>query len=266
MIKGRIFEPHQLSGTASSVFGAPMLCKAEVQHHHPIKDYRQPVSCDLYKQNGRDPLSGLLQPGNLTVELEPAAKHIPACRVIPGKENTVADQESRASRDRCDWMLNPHVFNQIQSLMGPCEMDLFALHLTKQLQRFFSWRPDPEAEGTDAFSQNWVMAKCYASPPWCLIAQCLSQVRRQMARMVIITPLWNSQPWFPTILGPLENFPRLLPVRTDLVVLPTMQEFVMKQGVPELVAWPISGDPLHHKEFLQWLQSSSCLPGDLIEL
>ena len=127
----------------------------------------------------------------------------------------------------------------------------------------FSWRLDPEAEGTDAFSQNWAMAKCYANPPWCLIARCLSQVRRQMARMVIITPLWNSQPWFPTILGLLENFPRLLPARTDLVVLPTMQEFVMKQGVPELVAWPISGDPLHHKEFLQRLQSSSCLLGEL---
>ena len=80
VVKGRIFEPHQLSGTASSFFGTPVLCKAEVQHHHPVKD-GQPVSCDLYKQNGRDPLSGLVQPGNITVELEPAAKHIPACRV-----------------------------------------------------------------------------------------------------------------------------------------------------------------------------------------
>ena len=50
----------------------------------PRYDYSvsgQPVSCDLYKQNGRDPLSGLVQPGNITVELEPAVKHIPACRV-----------------------------------------------------------------------------------------------------------------------------------------------------------------------------------------
>ena len=25
----------------------------------------------------------------------------------------------------------------------------------------------------------------------------------------------------------------------------------MNQGVPVLVAWPISGNPLHHEEFLQ---------------
>ena len=57
---------------------------------------------------------------------------------LPGKENTVADQESRTMRDRCDYMLNPHVFNQIQSQMGPCIIDLFASHLTRQLPRFYS--------------------------------------------------------------------------------------------------------------------------------
>ena len=84
VVKERIFEPHQLSGTASSVFAASMLCKTEAQHHHSVKD-GQPISCDLHKQNGRDPLSGLVQPGNLTVELEPAAKHTPASRVPPGE-------------------------------------------------------------------------------------------------------------------------------------------------------------------------------------
>jgi len=32
-----------------------------------------------------------------------------------GKENTIADEESRTVRDRCDWMLNPGVFNLIQA-------------------------------------------------------------------------------------------------------------------------------------------------------
>lgn len=34
--------------------------------------------------------------------------------------------------------------------MGPLEVDLFASHLSRQLPRFYSWRPDPEAEATDA--------------------------------------------------------------------------------------------------------------------
>ena len=34
----------------------------------------------------------------------------------------------------------------------------------------------------------------------------------------------------------------------------------MPQGCPSLVAWPISGNPSHHEEFLQKLQNS--YPGD----
>ena len=57
--------------------------------------------------------------------------------------------------------------------------------------------------------------------------------------------------------GLLEDFPRLLPVRTDLVILPTDSEFIIKLGVLELIVWPISGNPLLHKEFLPRLQTSS---------
>ena len=49
-------------------------------------------------------------------------------------------------RDHCDWMLNRSVFQQINTAMSPLEMDLFASQLTKQLLRFYSWRPDQEAE------------------------------------------------------------------------------------------------------------------------
>ena len=85
-----------------------------------------------------------------------------------------------------------------------------------------------------------------------------------MARVVTITPLWITQPWYPVILEMLENSPRLLPATPNLVILPTGQDvFIMKQEVPELVAWPISGNPLHHKEFLQRLKISSCPPGEL---
>ena len=225
----------------------------------------QPDSADIHKQNGGNPLTGPMQPSHFTVGLESATEHVLAWRIrtFLQKENTVADQKSRAMRDRCDWMLNSHVFNHIQSLMGPLETDLFASRLAKQLLRFFSWRPDPEVERTNAFSQNWLIARCYANSPWCLIPYCLSQARQQMARMVIITILWNSQPWFPTILGLLEDFPRLLPARANLVIFPTDQEFIMKQGVSELVTRPISGNPSHHKEFPQRLQTSSYPPGEL---
>ena len=31
--------------------------------------------------------------------------------------------------------------------------------------------------------------------------------------------------------------------------MPMGQEFLMQQGVPQLIAWPISGNPIHHEGF-----------------
>ena len=63
----------------------------------------------------------------------------------------------------------------------------------------------------------------FANPPWCLIAHCLSQVKRQVARVVMVTPLWTSQPWYPT-LRMLEDFPRILPAQIE-------QAFIINQGI-----------------------------------
>ena len=60
--------------------------------------------------------------------------------------NSVADEESWATKDGSDWMLNPRIFSKIRERMGSLEVDLFASCLSTQLARFFSWRPDPEAE------------------------------------------------------------------------------------------------------------------------
>jgi len=120
--------------------------------------------------------------------------------------------------------------------MGPLEVDLFASCLTALLPRFYSWRPDPEAEAKDAFTQNWALHRGYANPPWCLIHRCLGQVARQEVRIVLITPWCTTQPWFPVALGMLEDYPCLLPNIQDLVILPAGKQFIMAQGAPQLIA------------------------------
>ena len=98
----------------------------------------------------------------------------------------------------------------------------------------------------------------FANPPWCLIVRCLSQVKRQVARVVMVTPLWTSQPWYPTILGMLEDFPRILSAQDNLVLLQTEQAFIMNQGV----GMAHIQESLHQEEFLQRLQISYYHPGD----
>ena len=137
----------------------------------------------------------------------------------------MADQESRASRDRCDWMLNSHVFNQIQSLMGPCEIDLFASHLTKQLPRL------PRSRGHRCLQPELGDGKvlCQSS----MVPHSSVPITGEKTD----SKDGNNHPTV-ELLVMVSNYPgstgKFSSPRTDLVVLPTMQEFVMKQGVPEL--------------------------------
>ena len=113
----------------------------------------------------------------------------------------------RTIRDCCNWKLKQQVFQQIQAAQDPLEVDLFASCLTNQLPRFYSWRPDPEAEATDAFMQDWTIYQGFANRPWCLIHHCLTKVRKQAGRIVLITPLWKTQSWFPIVPELLEDYP-----------------------------------------------------------
>ena len=72
-------------------------------------------------------------------------------RHIAGKENVEADRMSRAHQDRTDWKLCPRVFSRINALWGPLQVDLFATRLSTQLDRFYSWKPEPKAEAVVVF-------------------------------------------------------------------------------------------------------------------
>lgn len=86
----------------------------------------------------------------------------------------------------------PVIFQQINLLWDPLEIDLFASRLTNQLPRYVSWKPDPGAEATDAFSLNWTQHRGYAFPPYVLIGRCLKQViRQQVPSLVIVTQVWK---------------------------------------------------------------------------
>ena len=160
---------------------------------------------------------------------------------LPGIMNQVADKESRTVRDRCDWMIHPHLFAQIERKMGPLEVDMFASRLTHQLPRYFSWRPDPAAEAIDAFSQVWSQLQGYANPPWCLLLPTLAKIQRERARVVLVAPMWKTQPWYPLLLQLLRGTPLLIPIQENVVISPTQEGFIMPSGVPQLAVWPLSG-------------------------
>ena len=93
---------------------------------------------------------------------------------LPGVLNQIADKESRCFMDKSCWMLNKVIFSQIEMIWGNMEVDLFADRLTSQKKSYVSWKPDPGAIATDAFTLSWSSLNGYAFPPFCLISLCMS--------------------------------------------------------------------------------------------
>ena len=83
---------------------------------------------------------------------------------LPGVLNWTADFLSRHLTDRSDWILEEQVFTVLNRWWGPLDVDLFATRFSARLPRFYSWKPDPEAEATDAFVQQWRSIQGFAHP------------------------------------------------------------------------------------------------------
>ncbi len=156
-------------------------------------------------------------------------------------------------RDWSDWMLDPWVFQKIEQVLGPIEVDLFASRLTTQCPVYFSWQPDPYAAATDAFLQDWSGRRGYANPPWCLMGKVLSLVQTQGAQVILIAPVWKPQPWYPLLLSMLIGHPYLI------------DNPVVNQGPslnPQLAAWSISGRDTETRSFRRKLPLSCSNRGE----
>lgn len=118
---------------------------------------------------------------------------------ISSKENVEADALSRWEVESNDFGLNLELFNNICNELGSPTIDLFATRHTRKCTKFYSWFPDPEAAGTDAFTHKW-MEYFYAFPPFNMIGRVLRKVIDDKANGIVVVPRWPSQPWFPLFL------------------------------------------------------------------
>ena len=140
---------------------------------------------------------------------------------IPGVLNIEADEESRKSESRTEWMLNKAIFRQVlEDLSFDPSIDLFASRINNQLGRFASFRPDPEAEIIDAFTVSWADLHFYAFPPFICIAKVLQKIMIEEATGIVVVPDWPNQPWYNTYLE-MKLIEVILPPRDDLLLLPS---------------------------------------------
>ena len=258
--------PHKLSGVTGCHICNSGFCQGQTKLGNSCVD-RQLHSSGIYQPQGGDKINKALHLDKESMELVPSETSVHNCiSHIPGKQNVGADLLSRSIVDRHDWKLNSAVFQAINSLWGPLQVDLFASRITKQLPRFFSWTPDPLAEAVDAFKQTWTEFTGYANPPWGLIGRCVQYTLQQGATIVLITPCWPSQPWYPTLFPLLLDNPRLLPLSPDLLTSPQGLKINLPERANQLVAWYISGNRTKIQEYQMKLLHSYLPRGEAQQL
>ena len=121
---------------------------------------------------------------------------------VPGASNVSADQASRHFNEDIEWGLDSDIFDSINSLYGPCDIDLFASMYNYKLKPYVSWKPDPYCSHVDAFSISWSQfSNPYIFGCFSLMGKILQKIQLdKVKRAVIVAPHWSTQSWFPLLL------------------------------------------------------------------
>ena len=168
-------------------------------------------------------------------------KHIwITCNHLPGLQN-ISDGESRKKGLQTEWELNERVFLEINAVLGPFDIDLFASRINAKVNKFVSWKKDINAWHVDAFTLSWRDYYAYIFPPFNLISRILQKLETDQGEAVIIVPLWKGQPFYPVLLDMLVDVPFILPNRQLLLhpVCPDQTHPILEHS--KMIACKISG-------------------------
>ena len=158
---------------------------------------------------------------------------------IPGIENVEADKVSRIEGDFSDKSLSNEIFQLIERRFGKMDLDLFATSLNKKTPHFVSLRPEPGALYVDAFSQCIPHnMQVFANPPFILLARLLAKIHREEAELVVLAPVWTSQPWWPLLLELMVEAPLLLPRNRPLYLPSEERRLGFRNGTLSFVEYP----------------------------
>lgn len=175
---------------------------------------------------------------------------------IPGKENVIADRESRNINLDTEWKLNSDLLKQaLLKLDFEPNFDLFASRNNYQFKPYCSFRPDPECQAVDSFSIAWKEIKFYIFSPFCLISRVLQKIRTEEATGVIVVPHWKNQAWYPQLGKMLIRRPVKISPRKNLLSLPANPQVVHRLANSlSLLCCLVSGEDIKIKEFQKTLQ------------
>ena len=234
------------------------------------KFHQEPIVCPCEASHGQHNCSSLCEPTRgypffsplqfsaCSVGMGPKEQHHAQRRTLCGPSQHGSRLGARHFRDASNWRLDQNVFSSLMQIRGPCAIDLFADRLNSQLPQFYSWKPDPLAIATDPLLQDWSRGRNYAFPPFCLIMRSLAKLQGAGGELILITPVWPTQAWYPRLLDMSVAPPVLLPSFPDLLLSPRGERHpLLLNETLSLAAWHVSSSPCNRRAFLQTLPGSS---------
>ena len=146
-------------------------------------------------------------------QLVMAKKWTIKARHIAGVLNVLADRLSRRGQILpTEWSLHQEAANLMFQRWGPALVDLFATRDNKKCPTFVSPFPDTLAVGTDALSISWEAMSAYAFPPQAILDKVLQKISQTgLLRLILVTPLWPKQAWYPELVRLATEGPVPLP-------------------------------------------------------
>ena len=106
----------------------------------------------------------------------------------------------------------------------------------------------------------------YAFPPFSLIGRVLKKVKTEQATLLLVTPAWQTQAWYPKVLQMSVRHPILLLPMKKLLLGPNNGKHPLVENKSlRLVVWTVSGVNLQQKSYLKKLLPSSQVPEEKVQ-
>ena len=107
----------------------------------------------------------------------------------------------------------------------------------------------------------------YAFPPFCLIMKTLAKIWEEGGELVLITPVWPTQAWYPVLLEMLVDPPILLAQFPNLLSNPRGELHpLLVNKTLFLAAWLVLNNQSRQREFQIRLPSLSSHLGDQAQI
>lgn len=117
-------------------------------------------------------------------------------------------------------MLNREIFRRaVNALNFTPEIDLFATRINNQLDRYVSFRPDPNCIAVNAFIIDWKHLEFYAFPPFICLPKVIQKLCNDEATGILVVPDWPNQPWYSQFMNIVVTKLYISP-RVDFLQLP----------------------------------------------